>query len=66
MIIKEFQEQVKKNAGKPAVKTARQSITYSELDTAANGVANAIITMAPARNRGNNGNKERQHHKDVD
>ncbi|MGE5343810.1 MAG: amino acid adenylation domain-containing protein [Candidatus Omnitrophota bacterium] len=42
MIRDKFEQQVKKNPDKPAVKTETGALTYSQLDAAANRIANAI------------------------
>ncbi|MCP4214202.1 MAG: hypothetical protein GY765_06075, partial [bacterium] len=42
MIVKRFEEQVKAWADKPAVVTARRTMTYSELNTYADSIAAEI------------------------
>lgn len=46
MLVKIFAEQVQKNPGQLAVKTAESSLTYSELDRMANQVANEMVSIA--------------------
>ena len=47
MLVKRFEEQVRKTPGKMAVKTAGVSLTYEELNTRANRLARYILDKIP-------------------